>query len=117
MIGVLPRRPARLRIGAFPVPAEATGTPAEVVLAIKEAYRMLERRLSIFVTPAALARSTEPKQPANCSVVAIPGPRARAARAQRILCRADLTNALAKVGGLDRPVSQFSRQSAGETRS
>jgi protein-tyrosine-phosphatase len=31
-------------------PAEATGTPAEIALAFKEAYRMLERRISIFVS-------------------------------------------------------------------
>jgi arsenate reductase (thioredoxin) len=29
-------------------PAEATGTPAEVALAFKEAYRLLHRRISIF---------------------------------------------------------------------
>ena len=30
--------------------AEATGTPAEIALAFKEAYRMLERRISAFVS-------------------------------------------------------------------
>jgi protein-tyrosine-phosphatase len=34
----------------IPDPAEATGTPAEVALAFKDAYRKLERRLSIFVS-------------------------------------------------------------------
>lgn len=34
----------------IPDPAEATGTPAEKALAFKDAYRMLERRLSIFVS-------------------------------------------------------------------
>ena len=34
----------------IPDPAEARGTPAEVALAFKDAYRMLERRLSIFVS-------------------------------------------------------------------
>jgi protein-tyrosine-phosphatase len=33
-----------------PDPAEATGTPAEVALAFKDAYRMLERRIGIFVS-------------------------------------------------------------------
>jgi hypothetical protein len=33
-----------------PDPAEATGTPAEVALAFKDAYRMLEWRIGIFVS-------------------------------------------------------------------
>lgn len=33
-----------------PDPAEAAGSPAEVALAFKEAYRMLERRIAIFVS-------------------------------------------------------------------
>ncbi len=33
-----------------PDPAEAAGTPAEVALAFKDAYRMLQRRISIFVS-------------------------------------------------------------------
>jgi len=33
----------------IPDPAEATGTPAEMSLAFKDAYRMLSRRLEIFV--------------------------------------------------------------------
>ena len=32
----------------IPDPAEATGTPAEVALAFKDAYRMLDRRIGIF---------------------------------------------------------------------
>jgi arsenate reductase (thioredoxin) len=32
-----------------PDPAEATGTPAEVALAFKDAYRMLHQRIGIFV--------------------------------------------------------------------
>ena len=32
----------------IPDPAEATGTPAEIALAFKDAYRMLERRIGIF---------------------------------------------------------------------
>jgi len=32
-----------------PDPAEATGTPAEVTLAFKDAYRMLNQRIGIFV--------------------------------------------------------------------
>jgi len=32
----------------IPDPAEATGTPAEIALAFKEAYCMLERRIGIF---------------------------------------------------------------------
>ncbi len=31
-------------------PAEATGTPAEIALAFKDAYRMLERRIGIFTS-------------------------------------------------------------------
>jgi arsenate reductase (thioredoxin) len=34
----------------IPDPAEATGTPAEISLAFKDAYRMLDRRISIFVS-------------------------------------------------------------------
>ena len=34
----------------IPDPAEATGTPAEKALAFKDAYRMLERRIGIFVS-------------------------------------------------------------------
>ncbi len=34
----------------IPDPAEATGSPAEIALAFKDAYRMLERRLGIFVS-------------------------------------------------------------------
>ncbi len=33
-----------------PDPAEAAGSPAEIALAFKEAYRMLERRIAIFVS-------------------------------------------------------------------
>jgi hypothetical protein len=33
-----------------PDPAEATGTPAEIALAFKEAYRMLRRRIEIFAS-------------------------------------------------------------------
>lgn len=35
---------------SIPDPAKATGTSAEIALAFREAYRMLERRLSIFVS-------------------------------------------------------------------
>ena len=39
-----------------PDPAEAKGTPAEVALAFKDAYRMLRQRIGIFTAlPAALA--------------------------------------------------------------
>ena len=31
-----------------PDPAEATGTEAEIALAFKDAYRMLDRRIAIF---------------------------------------------------------------------
>jgi hypothetical protein len=34
----------------IPDPAEAIGTPAEVALAFKDAYRMLDRRIGIFVS-------------------------------------------------------------------
>jgi arsenate reductase (thioredoxin) len=46
---VWPGRPMTAHWG-IPDPAEATGTPAEKALAFKEAYRMLERRLGIFVS-------------------------------------------------------------------
>jgi hypothetical protein len=32
----------------IPDPAEATGTPAEIALAFKDAYRMLHQRIAIF---------------------------------------------------------------------
>ena len=34
----------------IPDPAEATGTPAEIALAFKDAYRMLDRRIGIFIS-------------------------------------------------------------------
>jgi protein-tyrosine-phosphatase len=34
----------------IPDPAEATGTPAEVAMAFRDAYRMLERRIGAFVS-------------------------------------------------------------------
>jgi len=34
----------------IPNPAEATGTPAEVALAVKDAYRMLNQRIGIFTS-------------------------------------------------------------------
>src|SRR5579863_10780296 len=46
---VWPGQPMTAHWGV-PDPAEATGTPAEVALAFKEAYRMLERRIGIFVS-------------------------------------------------------------------
>ena len=46
---VWPGQPMTAHWG-IPDPAEATGTPAEVALAFKEAYRMLERRIGIFVS-------------------------------------------------------------------
>jgi protein-tyrosine-phosphatase len=46
---VWPGQPMTAHWG-IPDPAEATGTPAEVALAFKDAYRILERRLSIFVS-------------------------------------------------------------------
>jgi protein-tyrosine-phosphatase len=46
---VWPGQPMTAHWG-IPDPAEATGTPAEVALAFKDAYRMLERRISIFVS-------------------------------------------------------------------
>jgi hypothetical protein len=33
----------------IPDPAEATGTPAEIAFAFKDAYRMLRQRIGIFV--------------------------------------------------------------------
>jgi hypothetical protein len=64
----------------IPDPAEAKGTPAEIALAFKDAYRMLRQRIEIFVAlpirsldqltlqrrlqeigrTAALAKATEP---------------------------------------------------------
>jgi protein-tyrosine-phosphatase len=46
---VWPGQPMTAHWG-IPDPAQATGTPAEIALAFKEAYRMLERRLGIFVS-------------------------------------------------------------------
>ena len=46
---VWPGQPMTAHWG-IPDPAEATGTSAEVALAFKEAYRMLERRIGIFVS-------------------------------------------------------------------
>jgi protein-tyrosine-phosphatase len=46
---VWPGQPMTAHWGV-PDPAEATGTPAEIALAFKNAYRMLERRISIFVS-------------------------------------------------------------------
>ena len=44
---VWPGQPTTAHWG-IPDPAEATGTPAEVALAFKEAYRLLDHRISIF---------------------------------------------------------------------
>ncbi len=44
---VWPGRPMTAHWG-IPDPAEATGTPAEIALAFKEAYRLLHQRISIF---------------------------------------------------------------------
>ena len=46
---VWPGQPMTAHWG-IPDPAEAKGTEAEVALAFKDAYRMLERRLGIFVS-------------------------------------------------------------------
>ncbi len=46
---VWPGQPMTAHWG-IPDPAEATGTAAEKTLAFKDAYRMLERRISIFVS-------------------------------------------------------------------
>jgi protein-tyrosine-phosphatase len=46
---VWPGQPMAAHWGV-PDPAEATGTPAEIALAFKDAYRMLERRIGIFVS-------------------------------------------------------------------
>jgi protein-tyrosine-phosphatase len=46
---VWPGQPMTAHWG-IPDPAEATGSSAEVALAFKEAYRMLERRIGIFVS-------------------------------------------------------------------
>jgi arsenate reductase (thioredoxin) len=45
---VWPGRPISARWGV-PDPAAATGTPAEVALAFKETYRMLNQRIGIFI--------------------------------------------------------------------
>ena len=44
---VWPGRPMTAHWG-IPDPAEATGTPAEIALAFKDAYRMLHQRIAIF---------------------------------------------------------------------
>ncbi|MGV7217480.1 arsenate reductase ArsC [Bradyrhizobium sp. UFLA05-112] len=46
---VWPGQPMTAHWG-IPDPAEATGTPAEVALAFKEAYRLLNQRISIFTS-------------------------------------------------------------------
>ena len=46
---VWPGQPMTAHWG-IPDPADATGTPAEVALAFKDAYRMLDRRIGIFVS-------------------------------------------------------------------
>jgi arsenate reductase (thioredoxin) len=46
---VWPGQPMTAHWGV-PDPAEATGTPAEVALAFKDAYRMLHRRIGIFTS-------------------------------------------------------------------
>jgi protein-tyrosine-phosphatase len=46
---VWPGQPMTTHWG-IPDPAEATGTPTEVALAFKDAYRMLEWRIGIFVS-------------------------------------------------------------------
>jgi protein-tyrosine-phosphatase len=45
---VWPGQPMTAHWGV-PDPAEATGTPAEIALAFKDAYRMLNQRIGIFV--------------------------------------------------------------------
>jgi arsenate reductase len=44
---VWPGQPMTAHWG-IPDPAEATGTPAEIALAFKDAYRMLDRRIGVF---------------------------------------------------------------------
>jgi protein-tyrosine-phosphatase len=46
---VWPGHPASAHWG-IPDPAKATGTPAEVQLAFDDAYRMLERRIDVFLS-------------------------------------------------------------------
>jgi protein-tyrosine-phosphatase len=46
---VWPGQPMTAHWG-IPDPAEATGTPAEIALAFKDAYRMLDRRIGIFIS-------------------------------------------------------------------
>jgi arsenate reductase (thioredoxin) len=46
---VWPGQPMTAHWG-IPDPAEATGNPAEIALAFKEAYRLLNQRISIFVS-------------------------------------------------------------------
>jgi arsenate reductase (thioredoxin) len=45
---IWPGRPMTAHWGV-PDPAEATGSPAEIAVAFREAYRMLERRIGAFV--------------------------------------------------------------------
>ncbi len=45
---VWPGQPMTAHWG-IPDPAEATGTPAEIAMAFKEAYRLLNQRIAIFV--------------------------------------------------------------------
>ncbi len=46
---VWPGQPMTAHWG-IPDPAEATGSPAEIALAFKDAYRMLHRRIDLFVS-------------------------------------------------------------------
>ena len=49
-----------------PDPAEATGSPAEVALAFRDAYRMLHQRIAIFTAlPIRIAGSTQPASQAE----------------------------------------------------
>jgi hypothetical protein len=52
---VWPGQPMTAHWGV-PDPAEARGTPAEIALAFKDAYRMLHQRIAIFVDPPFEAR-------------------------------------------------------------
>jgi protein-tyrosine-phosphatase len=47
---VWPGQPMTAHWG-IPDPAEATGSPAEIALAFKDAYRMLHQRIAIFTAP------------------------------------------------------------------
>ena len=75
---VWPGQPMTAHWGV-PDPAEATGTPAEIALAFKDAYRMLHQRIGIFTAlPIAVARSAHACKPGCDEIGRMEGATAKA---------------------------------------